>query len=46
MAPDNKKPQQAKAYDKPTLDKQTKLIDVTESGPVVISGIIINGANP
>ena len=35
--------QQPKAYTAPTLDKRDNLVDVSESGPVVISGIVISG---
>ena len=40
---DNQQTDPPKAYTAPTLDKRVKLADVSESGPVVISGILING---
>ena len=41
-APKKTEQHDLKAYQAPTLDKRAKLVDVSESGPVVISGIVIS----
>jgi hypothetical protein len=45
MKCNDKKPEPMKPYTRPTLAKRDRLADVSESGPVVISGIVI-GASP